>query len=92
LELHNWATPTYQKRILSTLDTIADLHKIFGSQFAAPFQISDVGGNYNSNPVNGEVGGFIHFLDYTKGFTLSVCQTNTNINNNNKNNNCSNNY
>jgi hypothetical protein len=69
----NWAVPIYQKRIVSTLDTIADLRKIFGKQFVAPLQVGEVGGDYNSNPANGEVCGFIHFLDYTKSFTLSVC-------------------
>ena len=68
----NWAESTYQKRILSTLDSIDCLRKIFGNQFVAPFQIGEVGGNYNSDPNNGEICGFIHFLDYAKGFQLSV--------------------
>ena len=68
----NWAEPNFQKRILANLDSITELCKVFGNHFVAPFQLGEVGGNYNSNPENGEVCGFIHLLDYTSGFKFSV--------------------
>jgi hypothetical protein len=68
----DWAEPTFCTRLVSSNSRLKTLRNIFGNDFVSPKQRADLPG-YNTDPAKGPLSGYLLFLNYQNGFTLSVC-------------------
>lgn len=70
----SWDRFQFNFRILGEITKLHTIRKIFGQNFVKPREQTDLD-PYNTDPNNGEISGFMCFIDMNKKFTFSVRTT-----------------
>ena len=67
----DWAVQQFNFRIIGEVNNVHEVEKFFGDSVMRPRERADLGG-YNTDPMAGEIVGFLCLVDLSQHMTFSV--------------------